>query len=85
MLHTFETLTDKHGMWILDEKRFECQYQDCQCIFTQYNRKHHCHACGEIFCSKHFGKCRFKRNKRLDHDINDQNDEKWIKVCYECE
>ncbi|CAG8470457.1 8558_t:CDS:10 [Ambispora gerdemannii] len=36
--------------WMSDDICQECY--DCQATFTTFRRKHHCRACGQIFCKK---------------------------------
>lgn len=37
-------------IWVPDERARECA--DCKQRFTQFRRKHHCRACGQVFCSE---------------------------------
>lgn len=37
--------------WIPDEYRSVCVAKHCSTHFGFWNRRHHCRACGEIFCS----------------------------------
>jgi len=34
--------------WVDSDKILNCQL--CSCVFTFFNRKHHCRACGGVFC-----------------------------------
>lgn len=36
-------------IWVPDDRARECA--DCKQRFTQFRRKHHCRACGQVFCS----------------------------------
>jgi hypothetical protein len=36
--------------WIDCDKVFKCE--DCSSTFTFFNRKHHCRACGHVYCGK---------------------------------
>ena len=63
-------------------RRVKCQHSGCKYTFNGFNnRKHHCRACSEIFCSKHWKKYRFKRNRDLDRNQAEIKDEKSVKVC----
>lgn len=85
-LHTFEILTDKDKEWVKDKRRAKCQYEGCKHVFNGFNnRKHHCRACGEIFCNTHWKKYRFKRNRELDRNQAEIKDEKSVKVCNQCQ
>lgn len=35
-------------IWVPDDRARECA--DCKQRFTQFRRKHHCRACGQVFC-----------------------------------
>ncbi|XP_020624382.1 uncharacterized protein LOC110061862 [Orbicella faveolata] len=37
-------------IWVPDDRARECA--DCKQRFTQFRRKHHCRACGQVFCSE---------------------------------
>eukprot|EP01105_Mastigella_eilhardi_P014130 TRINITY_DN3212_c0_g1_i4.p1 TRINITY_DN3212_c0_g1~~TRINITY_DN3212_c0_g1_i4.p1 ORF type:complete len:812 (-),score=234.37 TRINITY_DN3212_c0_g1_i4:48-2324(-) len=45
--------------WVSDESRPQCSYRDpstslqCAVAFSSYYHRHHCRACGEIFCCYH--------------------------------
>lgn len=36
-------------IWVPDDRARDCA--DCKQRFTQFRRKHHCRACGQVFCS----------------------------------
>ena len=55
----------KIHVWIRDEAITNCY--KCKDMFTFYNRKHHCRACGRIFCNT----C---SNTFIDPDKNDNYD-----------
>ena len=42
----------KHNVvvWINDEDCLACA--DCKLLFSFFRRKHHCRACGKVFCAK---------------------------------
>jgi hypothetical protein len=63
----------ENPVWIPDECFNECC--SCNTEFTTFNRRHHCRACGFIFCSK----C--SRNSiYLDYDDTDRKH----RVCDNC-
>jgi hypothetical protein len=35
--------------WVNDDERVLCNL--CSTVFTLFNRRHHCRACGEIYCN----------------------------------
>src|SRR5665648_454756 len=37
--------------WIKSELVSSCMMGSCSNVFSIFNRKHHCRACGSIFCS----------------------------------
>ena len=72
-----ETLTDselgkKAPAWVRDESVSMCMA--CDAIFTAIRRRHHCRACGHVYC----GKCSQFRAP-LDYDGCKQN-----RVCNKC-
>lgn len=60
--------------WIKDEEVTMCMEYTCQDKFTRIRRRHHCRACGKIFC----GKCS-SRKVQLEYDNNQSN-----RVCQKC-
>jgi len=59
--------------WVGDKERNECK--KCNAAFTVTVRRHHCRACGEIFC----GKCTAKRV-----NLNHFGYEEPERVCPDC-
>ncbi|GAA5807968.1 hypothetical protein MFLAVUS_001349 [Mucor flavus] len=41
--------------WQKDVKVNACSFKDCNTQFNWFQRKHHCRACGEIYCNTHSG------------------------------
>ncbi|CAB4035881.1 myotubularin-related 2-like, partial [Paramuricea clavata] len=37
-------------VWVANERAKECH--DCKVKFTHFNRRHHCRACGQVFCNE---------------------------------
>merc|ERR1711964_652041 len=46
-----ELRPNSEAMWVLDSQRSSCANARCNEKFTFTKRKHHCHKCGDIFCS----------------------------------
>merc|ERR1711964_455155 len=46
-----ELRPNSEAMWVLDSQRSSCANARCNENFTFTKRKHHCHKCGDIFCS----------------------------------
>lgn len=57
--------------WIKDEEASACM--NCSTPFTFMNRRHHCRACGKIFC----GKC-------SDKECHVKGSKKPVRVCTNC-
>ena len=36
--------------WVRDDDAIECQGEDCDAVFGIFIRRHHCRACGGIYC-----------------------------------
>ncbi|GAA5912721.1 FYVE zinc finger domain-containing protein [Sporobolomyces salmoneus] len=45
--------------WKPDEAAQTCADQDCQLRFDLLNRRHHCRACGDVFCAGHSSRATF--------------------------
>lgn len=45
--------------WKPDEAAQTCADQDCHLRFDLLNRRHHCRACGDVFCSTHSSRATF--------------------------
>ncbi|KAI8083920.1 hypothetical protein BDF21DRAFT_492796 [Thamnidium elegans] len=41
--------------WQKDVKVNTCSFKHCNTLFNWFQRKHHCRACGEIYCNTHSG------------------------------
>ena len=63
----------KHNVvvWINDEDCLACA--DCKLLFSFFRRKHHCRACGKVFC----GKCTKNAIPLPDFDLH-----KPERVCF---
>lgn len=62
--------------WIPDSQVAACMAPECQLQFTLFNRKHHCRACGRIFCAN----C-------SSHNIQDttaRSKGSSLRICSEC-
>ncbi|KAI9270248.1 hypothetical protein EDC94DRAFT_645652 [Helicostylum pulchrum] len=44
-----------HDEWQKDEKVSSCAFKECSTEFNWFQRKHHCRACGDIYCNTHSG------------------------------
>ncbi|XP_060562107.1 FYVE, RhoGEF and PH domain-containing protein 4-like [Ruditapes philippinarum] len=65
-------LGQKSPQWVKDEEVTMCM--SCQDKFTAIKRRHHCRACGKVFCNK----CSSKK-VQLAYDSNQMN-----RVCQKC-
>ncbi|GAA5965097.1 hypothetical protein JCM3765_004855 [Sporobolomyces pararoseus] len=45
--------------WKPDEAAQTCADQDCHLRFDLLNRRHHCRACGDVFCASHSSRATF--------------------------
>ncbi|NXC21233.1 ZFY16 protein, partial [Corythaeola cristata] len=70
-LKTLATLSQKQPFWVPDSEAPNCM--NCQVKFTFTKRRHHCRACGKVFCG---GCC--KRKCKLQYM------EKEARVCTGC-
>jgi hypothetical protein len=43
---------DRADEWVADETQACCSNRACESAFGFFNRRHHCRACGLIFCSR---------------------------------
>lgn len=59
--------------WLKDEGADQCI--GCHVRFTLYERKHHCRACGKVFCNK----C-----SRFESEISRLRILKPVRVCQNC-
>ena len=91
--HSFNSIgtkTRENYVWERDEYTSNCS--GCQCEFTFFVRKHHCRACGKIFCRSCSG-FRVDVNKQIKQimrfpvlEIDDSSCEKeeTVRVCIPC-
>ncbi|GHJ83643.1 hypothetical protein NliqN6_0045 [Naganishia liquefaciens] len=40
-------------LWKLDQMSETCDFPECNVVFSFTKRRHHCRACGQIFCTPH--------------------------------
>ena len=77
---TFKIIKASSSKWINDDKRKNCV--SCGSSFGMFSRKHHCKACGDIFCNKHCMEILCRPNKQLMPNRNVTNLK--IRLCDEC-
>lgn len=66
--------------WVVDSTSQRCTW--CQRSFTLTRRRHHCRACGLLFCSS----CAFKK-ERVEHPASSNNQDRpaaVVRVCDTC-
>ncbi|GLI58582.1 hypothetical protein VaNZ11_000210 [Volvox africanus] len=60
--------------WIDDSKCKACY--ECESVFSQWNRRHHCRICGRVFC----GNC----TRNSIPPPRESADQQWLRVCNYC-
>ncbi|CAD2100592.1 FYVE and coiled-coil domain-containing protein, putative [Plasmodium vinckei brucechwatti] len=66
-------VTDKRGHWVPDEEVTNCY--SCNVTFNVRVRKHHCRACGNVFCSN----CSDNKIKISEYSYSEK-----VRVCDKC-
>ncbi|MPQ68084.1 MULTISPECIES: FYVE zinc finger domain-containing protein [unclassified Pseudomonas] len=70
---------DPSARWEPDDKAWDCAHPGCGVVFSTTNRKHHCRACGKIYCNTHsHGRAQVRNALSADGPTSQQ------RVCDAC-